>query len=193
MGQYLAAPPHHKLRSIGLHQDYVLVASNGGTVDLTGMSFLSQGIGFGNTFFQGGFGVVGLSGGSPSDSAAGNLAYFDGFSYGNGGTSGGTFSAGDATIAFSQVGDPGGGDDFLFFPANWTAGVNTLDAFSFTTLAGFESSISTLGYIANSSAVWTATSGDTVTIQISPIPEPSSSLILGLGTMGLLARRRRIK
>lgn len=171
----------------------VTIASNGGTVDLTGMSFLSQGIGFGNILFQGGFGVVGVSGGSSSVSAAGNLSYFNGFSYGNGGVAGGTFSLGDATIAFSEVGGPNGEDDVLFFPASWTAGLNTLDAFSFTTLANFSESIAGLGYVANSSAVWTATSGDTVTIQISPIPEPSSALLLGFGTMGLLARRRRIK
>lgn len=169
----------------------VTVASAGGTVDLTGMSLSSTGVSFGSTLFVGAFGVVGVSGVAPSASAVGNLAYLDGFSYGTGGFSGGSFSAGDATIAFSENVAPNVGDDFLFFPSSWTAGVNTLNAFSYTTLEPFETSIATLALVPNSSAVWTAASGDTVIIRISPIPEPSSALLLGLGALGFAANRRR--
>lgn len=169
----------------------VTVASAGGTVDLTGMSPFSSGLSFGGILYVGAFGLVGVSGAAPSASAVGNLTYFDGFSYGNGGFSGGGFSAGDATIAFSRTGLPGEEVDSLFFPSSWTAGVNTLDAFSYTTLDGFETSIATLALVPNSSAVWTAASGDTVTILISPIPEPSSAFLVGLGVLGFVANRRR--
>ena len=169
----------------------VTVASAGGTVDFSGMSLAPSSSTFTNTLFLGGFGAVGLTGTAPIGITGGDLAYFDGFSNGNGGTAAGAFSVGDATIVFSQNGVLGGGDDFLFFPASWTAGVNTLNAFSYTTLDGFETSITDLGLVADSSAVWTATSGDTVTILISPIPEPSSAFLVGLGVLGLMANRRR--
>ena len=170
----------------------VTISSAGGTVDLTGMSIINFGIGFSNSLHCGNFGLVGVEGSDSGDSTeVGSLAYFNGFSLGNGSRAPGTFTRGDQTIAIREVNGLGGGNDILFFPSGWTGGVNTLNAFSFTTES---TNITTLGYISGSSAVWTATSGDTVTIQISPpIPEPSSVLLLGFGTMGLLSRRRRIK
>lgn len=171
----------------------VTISSSGGTVDLSGMTLTDGGIGFGNELFHGTFGLVGVEGSDRGDSTSiGNLAYFNGFTRGNDSNTSGSFSSGDQTIAIREIGGaPGGGDDTLFFPTGWTAGINTLNAFRFTTTS--DTDVTSLGYTNNSSAVWTATSGDTVTILVGSIPEPSSAILMGLGALGFVVRRRRTK
>lgn len=67
-----------------------------------------------------------------------------------------------------------------------TGTVNETAIFAGVTLAS-------LGMVAGESVSVTWT-GDSATIQTTtPVPEPSSSLLFGLGALGLVVRRRRIK
>ena len=100
-------------------------------------------------------------------------------------------SAGDS-ISFSPAGEysaPWGTTTFnpmLSLPTGYIAGeaINTSATFTGQTF-------SSLGLTPDSTYSWTY-GGDTIEINVGSIPEPSAFVMLSLGAIGLVARRRRV-
>ena len=105
----------------------------------------------------------------------------------------GTFVSG-ASVGFSAGGNPNllPGDApstiaaKLLIPHNYILGdsINSSSVFTGKTL-------SSLGLTHDTHYNWSYGNGDQIQIHVGVIPEPSAFALLGLGTVGLLARRRR--
>jgi len=90
----------------------------------------------------------------------------------------GSFSSGDAFVLDGELGN-------LFLPAGYTSGT-ALN--SQLTLAG--TSFAGLG-LTPGSHLFTLTSSDTITVTVlSPVPEPASVIMMGLGLMAVIGVRR---
>ena len=109
------------------------------------------------------------------------------------GVNSGTFVSG-AGVGFYAGGNPQllPGDApstnpaLLLIPHNYILGdsINSLSVFTGETL-------SSLGLTHDTHYNWSYGNGDNIQIHVGVIPEPSAFALLGLGTVGLVARRRR--
>jgi hypothetical protein len=109
------------------------------------------------------------------------------------GQNSGTFVSG-ASVGFYAGGDPNllPGDApsrnpaLLLIPHNYILGdsINSLSVFTGETL-------SSLGLTHDTHYNWSYGNGDNIVVNVGVIPEPSAFALLGLGTVGLVARRRR--
>jgi hypothetical protein len=109
------------------------------------------------------------------------------------GVNDGTFVSG-ASVGFSPGGNPNllPGDApstvaaRLYIPHNYILGdsINSSSVFTGETL-------SSLGLTHDTHYNWSYGNGDQIQIHVGVIPEPSAFALLGLGTVGLVARRRR--
>lgn len=168
---------------------FVTISSTGGSIDTTGLSMGSVSS-FGPDLFHGNFSADGVteSSGSVAQFTSGSSTITRSNSPGwtsGSGSSDVSFSEGLATILLSEFSATN-----IMLSDGAVVGNNNIAAFSATTTE--PRTLADIGYTVNESVTY-SWAADSITLTTSPIPEPSSALLIGLGALGLVTRRRRIK
>lgn len=169
---------HSAIVIVALETGGDVVFSYSGTIDTTGASL------------AGGQALSAYSGIIPNLGIVGNSGTpYDGYAI----TGGGTFGTGVNTVATISTGDSfqiRSSDLRVRLPDNYVSGTTI----SGTTISGditfTGTDFTTLGVDSSSNITWNLPN-DSISLQFTAIPEPSSTALLGLGGLAFALRRRR--
>ena len=166
---------HSAIAIVALETGGNVVFSYSGTIDTTGASISgNQTLGAFSGIIPN-LGIVGNSG-TP----------YDAYSITGGG---GTFGTGGVTVAtIHSTGDSfqiRDNDSRVRLPDNYSSGTTISGSITFT-----GTNFTTLGVDSSSNITWNLPN-DSISLQFTAVPEPSSTLLLGLATLTLLGHRRK--
>lgn len=164
---------HSAIVIVALETGGDVVFSYSGTIDTTGASIAGTQTGSAYSGIIPNLGIVGNSG-TP----------YDGYAI----TGGGIFGVGGNTVATISTGDSfqiRSNDFRLRLPDNYVSGTTISGDITFT-----GTDFTTLGVDSSSNITWNLPN-DSISLQFTAIPEPSSTALLGLGGLAFALRRRR--